>query len=170
MDDPRYPELGIIKWGSPTNADGSGPAVYALSDNDVPNIRNGGAPELTTKFCSSFDPEPHWLDDPAWYDDGGLYFGETREVKVESSHPGEVGVHSVPGTNADRTGPAVYVFSTDDTRNTGAPELTTNFRSAFDPEPHSLDGPIWDDDDGRSSHGVTTREDQHGLCLDSTQE
>ena len=65
------------------------------------------------------------------------------EVKVEGPDPGEAGFQSVPSK------PAV----TDDTRNTGAPERTTNFRSAFDPEPHSLDDPTWND--------------QHGLCLDS---
>ena len=98
------------------------------------------------------------MDDPAWYEDDGPYFGETSEVKVEGPDPGEVDFQSVPSTNADRT--------TDDTRNTGAPEHTTNFRSAFDPEPHSLDGPTWDDDDGRSvMSGV-----KDGLRLDSTQE
>ena len=163
MDDPRYPEWGDFQWGSSTNADGTGPAVYLFSYDDVPNIRNNGAPELRTEFRSSFDPEPHWLDDPTWYGDGRSVMSE---VKVEGPHPGEAGFQSVPGTNGDRAGPVV----TDDTRNTGAPELTTNFRSAFDPEPHSLDGPTWDDDDGRSSDGVTPSEHQHGLCLDSTQQ
>ena len=80
---------------------------------------------------------------------------------VEGPDPGEAGFQSVPDTNADRTGPVV----TDDTRSTGAPELTTNFCSAFDPEPHSLDGPTWDDDDGRSvMRGV-----KDGLRLDSFQ-
>ena len=156
MDD-LYPlDWGGFQWGLGANADGSAPAVYVFSDNDV-HIRNNGAPELTTKCRSSFDPEPHWLDDPAWYDDGRWVMSG---AKVEGPDPGEAGFQSVPGTNADRTGPAV----TDDTRNTGAPELTTNFRSAFDPELHSLDGPTWDDDDGRS----VMSEDQHGLRLDST--
>ena len=56
------------------------------------------------------------------------------EVRMEG--PG------VSGTNADAV--------TDDTRNAGAPELTTNLRSAFDPEPHALDAPTWDDNNGRS--------------------
>ena len=84
------------------------------------------------------------------------------EVKVKGPDPGEAGFHSVPSTNSDRTGPAV----TDDTQNTRVPELTTNFRSAFDPEPHSLNDRTWDDDNGRSvMSGVKV-----GLRLDSTQE
>ena len=144
MDDHRYPDWGGFQWGPGTNADGSGPAVYLFSTDEVPNIRNNGAPELTTEFRSSLDPEPDWLDDPAWYDDRRSVMSE---VKVEGPGPGEAGFQSVPGTNADRT--------TDDTRSAGSPELTTNFRSAFDAEPHSLDGPTWDD--------------AHGLCLDSFQ-
>ena len=136
MDDPRDLEWGGLQWGSATNADGSGPAVYLFSDNV--HIRNNGAPELTTKLRSSFDPGPHWLDDPTWYDGGRSMMSE---VKVQSPHP-EGGFQSVPGTNSDRT--------TDDSRNTGAPEHTTNFRSAFDPEPHSLDDRMCDDDDGLS--------------------
>ena len=65
MDD-LYPlDWGGFQWGPGTNADGSGPAVYLFLTDDVPNIRNNGALEITTKFRSSFDPEPHWLDDPA---------------------------------------------------------------------------------------------------------
>ena len=80
------------------------------------------------------------------------------EVIVEGPDPGEAGFQSVPGTNTDRT--------TDDTRNTGTPELMTNFCSAFDPEPHSLDDRTWDDDDGRSvMSGV-----KDGLRLHSTLE
>ena len=158
MDDPNPLDWGSFQWGPGTNADGSGPTVYLFSENDVPNIRDNGAPELTTKFRSSFDPEPHWLDDPTWYDDERSV---VNEVKVEGPDPGEAGFQSVPGTNAGRTGPAV----TDDTRNTGALELTTNFRSAFDPEPHSLDGPTWDDDGRSVMSGVKA-----GLRLDSTQE
>ena len=154
MDDPNPLDWGSFQWGPGTNADGSGPAVYLFSDNSVPNIRNNGAPELTTNLRSSFDPEPHWLDDPTWYDGGRSMMSE---VKVQGPHP-EGGFQSVPGTNSDRT--------TDDYRNTGAPEHTTNFRSDFDPEPHSLDGPTWDDDDGRSvMSGV-----KDGLCLHSAQE
>ena len=111
---------------------------------------------MTTKFRSSFDPEPDWLDDPTWYDDEL----PMSEVKVEGPHP-EAGFQSVPGTNAGRTDPAV----TDDTRNTGAPELTTNFRSDLDPEPHTLDGPTWDDDGRSVMSGV-----KDGLCLHSAQE
>ena len=78
------------------------------------------------------------------------------EVKVEGPHPGEAGFQSVPGT------PAV----TEDTGNTRAPELTTNFRSAFDPEQHSLDDRTWDDDDGQLvMSGV-----KDDLRLESTQE
>ena len=79
---PRGPEERISFQGSDTNAHGSGPAVYLFSTNDLPNIRNTGAPELTTKFRSSFDPEPQWLDDPTWYDDDGRSrVLETSEVK-----------------------------------------------------------------------------------------
>ena len=154
MDDPRG-----LDWGSFQLGPGTHPDVYAFSTAEVRNIRNNGAPELTTKFRSSFDPGPHWLDDPTWYEDHG--WSVMSEVKVEGPHPEEAGFQSIPGTNVDRTGPAV----TDDTRNTGAPELTTNFRSAFDPEPHSMDGPTWDDNDGRSvMSGVKA-----GLRLESTQ-
>ena len=138
MDDLRDLDQGGFQWGPGSNTDGTGSPVYLFSDNDV-HIRNNGAPEHTTKCRSSFDPEPHWLDDPTWYDDGRSVMSE---VEVEGRDPEESGFQSVPGTNADR-GPAVA----DDT---GAPELTTNFRSAFDPEPHSLDDHTWDDDDGRS--------------------
>ena len=69
MDDPRDPEEGgSFQWGPDTNADGTGPLAYVFSTDDVSNIRNTGAPEVTTKFRSSFDPEPHWLDDATWYD------------------------------------------------------------------------------------------------------
>ena len=150
MDDPNPLDWGGFQWGPGTNADGSGPTVYLFSDNDVPNIRNNGAPEPKMEFRSSFDPEPHWLDDPTWYDD------VTSEVKVQGPDPGEAGFQSVPDTNADRT--------TDDTRNTRAPEHTTNFRSDLDLEPHSLDGLTWDDGEGRSvMSGV-----KDGLRLDST--
>ena len=153
-DDPRDLEWGGFQFGSAANADGSGPAVYVFSNNDVPNIRNNGEPELTTKFRSSFDPEPHWLDDPAWQGDG---LSVTSELKVKGPDPGEAGFQSVPGTNSDRTDPA----ATDNTRNTGAPEHTTNFHSAFDPELHSLD-----DGEGRSvMSGV-----KDGLRLHSTLE
>ena len=58
MDHPRYPEWGSFQWGSATNPDGTGPAVYVFEDNDVPNIGNNGVPEITAKFRSSFGPEP----------------------------------------------------------------------------------------------------------------
>ena len=152
MDDLRDAEEDDnFLWGSATETDGKGPTVYVFSDNDV-HIRNNGAPEITTRFRSSFDPEPQWLDDPAWYDDELTMC----EVRVEDPHP-EAGFQSVPGTNADKL--------TDDTRNTGTPELATYFRSDFDTEPHSLDGPTWDDNDGR----WVMSEVQDGLCLDSIQ-
>ena len=150
MDGPRYPDWGEFQWGPGTNADGTGPTVYVFSTDGFPNT---GAPHLTT-FRSSFDPEPHWLDDPTWYDDGRSVMSE---VKVDGPHP-EGDFQSVPGTNTDRM--------TDDTRNTGTPELTTYFCSAFDPEPHSLDDRTWDDDDGRSvMSGV-----KDGLRLESIQQ
>ena len=156
MDGPRDLEDGGFQWGSATNDDGSGPAVYVFSNNDVPNIRDTGTSELTTKCRSSFDPEPHWLDDPAWYGNDGR--SVMSEVKVEGPHSGEASFQPVSGTNAHRT--------TDDARNTGAPELATNFCSTFDPEPHSLDDRTWDDDDGRSvMSGVKA-----GLRLDSTRQ
>ena len=151
MDDPYPLDWGSFQWGPGTNADGSGPAVYVFSENV--HIRNNGAPELTTEFRSSFDPEPHWLDDPTWYDNDGR---SMTEVKVEGPHP-EAGFQSVPGTNADRT--------TDDTRSAGEPEHTTNFRSAFDPELDSLAGPTWDDNGRSVISGV-----KDGLRLHSAQE
>ena len=81
MDDSRYPEGGGFQWGPGTNTDGSGPDVYVFSTDDFPNIRNTAAPELTTEFRSSFDPEPNWLDEPTWYDDDGSYVGVMSELK-----------------------------------------------------------------------------------------
>ena len=83
MDGPRDPEEeGSFQWVPGTNADGTGPAVYVFSTDDVPNTRNTGAPELT-KFRSSFNPEPQWLDDPTWsdHDERSLFGATTSEVK-----------------------------------------------------------------------------------------
>ena len=82
MDGPRDPEEeGSFQWGSDTKSDEMGPTVYVFSNNDVPNIRNTGVPERTTRFRSSFDPDPHWLDDTTWYDDDGRSRFMVSEVK-----------------------------------------------------------------------------------------
>lgn len=80
MDNPCSPEAGGFQWGPGTNANGLGPIVYVFSTDDFPNIRNTAVPELMMKFRSSFNPEPNWLDDPTWYDDGS-YVGVMGEVK-----------------------------------------------------------------------------------------
>ena len=83
MYGPRGP--GAV-WGPGTNPDGTGPAVHVFSNNDVPNIRSTGAPEMT-KFRSSFDPEPQWLDDPTWYGgDGPSSFSEVKDgLRLDST-------------------------------------------------------------------------------------
>ena len=52
------------------------------------------------------------------------------------------------GTNTNRVGPTVYVFSTEKTWNTRVPEVMMTFHSDFDPELHLLHSLTWDDDNG----------------------
>ena len=87
-------------------------------------------------------------------------------MKVEGPHP-EVGLLSISGTNTNRVGPTVYVFSTDKTRNTRMQEITMKIDSAFDLELHLLDGLTWDDNNGQSSDELTMSEVKEGLGLDS---
>ena len=81
VDRPReYVPGCTFQWDSRTHAEATNPTVYVFTDNDAPNIRNSGVPELTTTLRSSFDPEPQWLDDAAWYDyDGRCYPTSTSE-------------------------------------------------------------------------------------------
>ena len=71
MDDPyeEDEDVGNFKPGSHLVAAGTGqPTVYAFTHNEGPTIRTSGAPELMTKFRTSFEPEPAWLDNATWYD------------------------------------------------------------------------------------------------------
>jgi hypothetical protein len=70
LEGPDYErDAGTFQWDPPTEAEGMGkPIVYAFMDNKAPNILNSGAPELTTKLRTSFEPDPEWLDDTNWYD------------------------------------------------------------------------------------------------------
>ena len=62
-------DVGNFEWGSHVDAAGTGnPTVYAFTDNNTPNTGNPGAPELMTKFRTSFQPQPEWLDEARWYD------------------------------------------------------------------------------------------------------
>jgi hypothetical protein len=70
------PERGrerTFQWDSRENAEGMAPTVYLFSKNEIPYIRNNGAPEFTIR--ASFDPDPEWLDDATWYD--------SEDIRVE---------------------------------------------------------------------------------------
>ena len=68
IDGPRDPgEACTFGWGSNTDVEMINPSVYLFSNDDIPNIRNSGARELTMILRTSFDSEPHWLDDATWY-------------------------------------------------------------------------------------------------------
>jgi len=69
-----------------THAEAMNHTVYAFTNNDGPNLRSSGVPELTTtRLRTSFDPEPQRLDEATWYDyDGQRYSFSTIEEKMAS--------------------------------------------------------------------------------------
>ena len=69
LDGPYEEDVGNFEWGSHVDAAGTGhPTAYVFTNNEGPTIRTSGAPELMTKFRTSFEPEPAWLDNATWYD------------------------------------------------------------------------------------------------------
>ena len=86
MDEPRdYEDACTFQWDSRTHAEATNPTVYVFTDNDDPNIWNSGVPELTTTLWTSFDPEPQWLDNAAWYNCNGRPYS-TPTVKSKDGH------------------------------------------------------------------------------------
>ena len=47
------------------SSDSNPPTVYLFEQGDCAHIRESGIPEVTTRMCASFEPEPAW----AWLDD-----------------------------------------------------------------------------------------------------
>ena len=84
MDDLYEPEdEGNFEWGSDVDPAGTGhPTVYAFSENPAPTIQTSGAPELMTKFRTSFEPEPAWLDDATWYDWEARFSDKVRNASA----------------------------------------------------------------------------------------
>jgi len=75
-----------FQWDTRAHAEATNPTVYVFTVNDTPSIRNSAVPELMTRLRSSFDPEPQWLDDAAWYDCDGRRDSTSTSEEQDGHH------------------------------------------------------------------------------------
>ena len=66
MHNPKHPNIRTVLLPTVDTKGMGHPTVYAFPKNRAPAIQTSGAPELMTKFWTSFEPEPAWLDNATW--------------------------------------------------------------------------------------------------------